>query len=160
MITKTKKITVISILLVAVLLFALISTFAFAVAYADTEEDVKEEVQPRGLMCKISISLKGDKECTMTATAKNEFTLGKSTIRVIVELYSADFYAKDSSEMTLVASNEIADLNIYKSISVSEYTYNKMLFWCARVRFKLDSEPWETKETSVILYDANANKLV
>ena len=139
MITKTKKITVISILLVAVLLFALISTFAFAVAYADTEEDVKEEVQPRGLMCKISISLKGDKECTMTATAKNEFTLGKSTIRVIVELYSADFYAKDSSEMTLVASNEIADLNIYKSISVSEYTYNKMLFWCARVRFKLDS---------------------
>ena len=118
MITKTKKITVISILLVAVLLFALISTFAFAVAYADTEEDVKEEVQPRGLMCKISIILKGDKECTMTATAKNEFTLGKSTIRVIVELYSADFYAKDSSEMTLVASNEIADLNIYKYIPI------------------------------------------
>ena len=160
MITKTKKITVISILLISVLLFALISTFAFSVAYADVEEEEKEEIQPRGLMCKISISLKGDKECTMTATAKNEFTLGKSTIRVIVELYSADFYAKDSSEMTLVASNEIADLNIYKSISVSEYTYNKMLFWFARVRFKMDREQWDAKETSVILYDANANKLV
>ena len=62
--------------------------------------------------------------------------------------------------MTLVASNEIADLNIYKSISASEYTYNKMLFWCARVVYKFDSEPWVAKETGVCLFDANANKLV
>lgn len=158
---KTKRITAVSMLLIAVLLFALISTFAYATAYADAADNAQDgEAQPRGSMCKISISLKGDKECTMTATAKNEFTLGKSTIRVIVELYSADFYAKDSSEMTLVASNEIADLNIYKSISASEYTYNKMLFWCARVVYKFDSEPWVAKETGVCLFDANANKLV
>ncbi len=62
--------------------------------------------------------------------------------------------------MTLVASNEIADLNIYKSISASEYTYNKMLFWCARVRYKFDNEDWAAKETKVALFDANANKLV
>lgn len=158
--TRTKKITAISMLLIAVLLFALISTFAYATAYADVNDDTQEEVQPRGIMCTISISLKGDKECTMTATARNEFTLGKSTIRVIVELYSADFYATDSSQMTLVASNEIADLNIYKSISASEYTYNKMLFWCARVKYKFDNEDWVAKETKVALYDANANKLV
>lgn len=97
--TRTKKITAISMLLIAVLLFALISTFAYATAYADVNDDTQEEVQPRGIMCTISISLKGDKECTMTATARNEFTLGKSTIRVIVELYSADFYATDSSQM-------------------------------------------------------------
>ncbi len=158
--TRTKKITAISMLLMAVLLFALISTFAYATAYADVADDTKEDVQPRGIMCTINISLNGDKEGTMTATAKNTFTLGKATIRVIVELYSADFYATDSSQMTLVASNEIADLNIYKSISASEYTYNKMLFWCARVRYKFDNEDWAAKETKVTLYDANANKLV
>ena len=159
--TRTKKITAISMLLIAVLLFALISTFAYATAYADVADNIQEEdAQPRGVMCTISINLKGDKECTMIATDKNEFTLGKYTIRVIVQLYSADFYATDSSQMTLVASNEIADLNIYKSISASEYTYNKMLFWCARVRYKFDNEDWAAKETKVALFDANANKLV
>lgn len=129
---------------------------AFGVVGTVAEEN-ELTVTTRGLFTQISVSLWGNHMRTVTATAKNDFTLGFSTIRAYVYLYRADFNAVEVDDMELAATGYTADLNIGKSINASDDTELQQCYWAAKVRYKFDDNDWTEKETPVVLFDANAN---
>lgn len=151
-----KKITIIA------LLFCIIATMCGGVSavYADSMNNSatlmeKQAVEERGLLVAVSIELKGNGDGTVSAIAENRFTLGNTVLMVIVELYASDTMPMYYTDMELVASNSIGDLNIFNSISTTASTEGRAKYWCARVQYKKDSDAWTSKETNILYYDAN-----
>ncbi len=93
----------------------------------------------------------------VTATVKNDFTLGKSTIPVVVELYSSYTFQEYISNMKLESRNTTTDLNIFKTISTSSRTNGEQKYWCALMRYKHDSADWIEKITAIVLLDKDGN---
>ena len=115
----------------------------------------EEKIEERGLFVSVSIELKGNGNGTVSAIAENRFTLGNTVLMVRVELYASETMPMYYTDMELVASNSIGDLNIFKSISTTASTEGKAKYWCARVQYKKDSDGWTSKETSILYYNAN-----
>lgn len=158
MITKGKSkvifLTSITILLTFILFFIYFSPI---VAHAETiESDGEENDNARGVYAKLSLSINA-KDGIVTATVKNDFTLGNSKIPVVVELYSSYTFQEYTSNMNLESRNTTTDLNIFKTISTSSSTNGEQKYWCALMRYKHDSSDWIEKVTSIILLDGNGN---
>ena len=116
------------------------------------------DVEPLGLYTNISITL-GSSGTTMWAKAKNEFTLGTSTIEVFVELYSSITFQESCSNMTLESRNHISDLNINKTVETTAPINGVQRYWRARVNYKFDKKDWVAKETETFLVDVNGNAI-
>lgn len=135
------------------------------VSYAGTESAPETcettadegEVSPR-LFTQLTVSLKGGNG-KVWVTVKNEFTLFPSTVKVIVELYSSDTYCEDYTQMDLIASNSISDLNINKSIKAEASTGGEQKYWLGRVQYKVDKESWKERITGPNLYSASGEYL-
>ncbi len=154
---KHKKIVILALTIsIAVMIFGGISTVS-AQSTDDTARLVAEDVETRGLFVSVSVSLNGDGNGLVIATAKNEFTLGTTTLAVKVELYSSETKPIDVSEMDLVTGSYIEDLNIFKSITAKAYTGGKAKYWCATVMYNKDNTGWKYDNTEIVHYDANAN---
>lgn len=126
------------------------------VAYAETIENADEDINTRGLYTKLSLSINA-KNGVVTAKVKNDFTLGNSTIPVVVELYSSYTFQEKISNMKLESRNTTTDLNIFKTISTSSNTNGEQKYWCALMRYKHDSDDWIEKITAIVLLDKDGN---
>lgn len=159
---KSKKLLQINILLLAVLTIALaiILPFAGSTAKAETlTETQSDQPQTRGLYTRLTLTLNKHSDGYITATVKNEFTLGLSVIQVIIEVYSADDIYDDTNDMVLEGRIATADLDIYEELSVTVPTGGVSRYWCAVMKYKQDQKDWVTKSTSVVLLDAYGNKI-
>ncbi|MDE7079828.1 MAG: hypothetical protein K2O95_06925 [Clostridia bacterium] len=158
--TKRKYFTAIVLCLV-MLALTLSCLYCFAsnnVANAQTTECEEPEAETRGISTSISVTL-GVKDGSVCAVARNDFTLGISTIQVYVELFSSTTYSENVNDMRLICYNYTADLNIYKSIETSAPIAGEQKYWRARVRYKMDNQSWVSKETRTALIGADGSTL-
>ena len=125
----------------------------------ENEQTDDEQVEPRGWFTNMKLGIKGENG-VITATVKNEFTMFNSVIWVFVELYSSEDYQEAYSTMTLMARDNIRDLDMGKTISVSVNTNGETRYWQARMRYKFDNNDWVAKTTSTFLYDGNGNEII
>ena len=144
------------------MVFAVVMVFTASanVAFAETNMsgDVacsinNNDAKPLGLYTHLTLNINGGNG-KMWATVKNDFTLFPATVKVIVELYSSDTYYESYTDMTLVATKSIDDLNIGKSISVEASTGGVQKYWQARMRYKIDNGGWKSETTGTILCNA------
>ncbi|MDE6276147.1 MAG: hypothetical protein K2M75_06390 [Clostridia bacterium] len=139
---------VISVLLGCVALCTMGNTASAATA------DPTPDADPLGIYARMAIRL-GVTGTTVWAQAKNEFTLGPSTIQVYVELYSSLTYQESYKNMTLESQKYIGDLNINKTLETTAPIDGVQRYWRARVRYKFDQKDWASKETETVLIDIN-----
>ncbi len=128
------------------------SSDAFVAEYAAENN----EATPYGIYTNLSLSINGG-DGRIWATVRNDFTLFPATVHVIVRLYSSDTFKEAYTDMTLVSSNEIGDLNIGKTIVTEGYTNGVQKYWKAKMEYKIDKGSWETRVTQTLLYDAQGN---
>lgn len=157
---KTKKIIKINVICILILFFTLITLFRFGntVKAETVSTDNNDNITTRGVYTKLSLEF-NSKNGIVSATVKNEFTLGYSTIQVIVEIYSSDKLMSSTEDMTLESRNTTTDLDIYKTITTSCPVGGEQKYWCAVMEYKQDSKDWVRKTTSVVLLDKNGNKI-
>lgn len=113
----------------------------------------------RGIYVEVSIRIKGNGDGTITATARNEFTLGPTELYVIVALFSSDEFQMSYEDMDQEAYNFSQDLNIFNEVSATASTGGKSKYWCAVIMYKKDSDDWRIKATNCLHYDANGNQI-
>lgn len=151
---KNKHVLIIIALLGMILCMTIVGTGS---VFADDNQPGNLEVEPNGIFVALDIQIKGNGNGTITATATNKFTLGNTILQVVVKLYASDTFAYDISDMDLIASNSVTDLNIFDSISVTANTNSKSKYWCAVVDYKRDNDGWQTKATNIALFDEKGN---
>lgn len=151
---KTKLTAVLLALLAALLCLGLL--VLPATAHADSGEETAPET--RGIYTRLALSIGGENG-EIWAKVTNVFTLGSSTVKVRVELYSSTYYEEDYTKMTLRSGASIGDLNIFKSIETRSPTNGETLYWVARMRFKCDDESWEENFTGPIEFNGNGEEI-
>lgn len=151
--TQTQKRLTVMFLLLSITIFAGLSAFIAtnsATAHADTvgEED---EPTPLGLYTKITLGMdaiyNGN---TVLAEARNDFTFGFAQVYVIVQLYSYPIKRESCDMMDFENQNSIADLNIYKSISVEAQINGVARYWRSRVEYRMDKNDWKYHESETL----------
>ena len=60
--------------------------------------------------------------------------------------------------MTLIASNNIYDLDQGETLSVTASTEGRQSFWKARASYKIDNKPWQERLSETVLFDKDGNK--
>lgn len=151
---KTKLTAILLALLAALLCLGLL--VLPATAHADSGEETAPET--RGIYTKLSLSLDGE-DGLIWARARNAFTIGPSTVKVRLELYSSTYYEEDYNDMVLRAGGSTPDLNIFKTFEISTTPNGETLYWVARMRYKCDDEPWEETCVGPILYNGNGEAI-
>lgn len=117
------------------------------------------DIELKGVYVVVTIDIKGNGDGTVTAKARNQFTLGNTVLAVKVELYASVYFPMDYTEMQKVAWHETEDLNILESITATSPTRGETKYWCARVMYNKDGEGWKSDVTGIVRYDANGNKI-
>lgn len=105
------------------------------------------------------LTLTNDYEGYVTATARNDFTLGYSIIQVVVEIYSSYEFKESYLLMNREARIATSDLDIYQELTVTCPTGGEIKYWCAVMKFKQDQKDWTTKCTPMVLLDGNGQKI-
>lgn len=118
-----------------------------------------EEVETKGVYVVVSVDLLANGDGTVTARARNDFTLGTTILAVKVELYASVYFPMDYTEMQKVAWHETYDLNIFDTLTATSPTRGQQKYWCARVMYNKDGEGWKSDVTPIVLIDANGNKV-
>lgn len=145
--------------LTALLAFACLATSCATVtpenakAETVTTPNTQESIL-RGIYTSIRLDIYGGGG-KVWVTANNHLTILPSTVWVIVELYSSETYQSSYEDMTLVASNSIADLNMGESIVAESSTGGVQKYWCGCVRYKVDNKQWEEMTTGTFLFTAD-----
>lgn len=149
------------------MIFAVLITFNATANMAFAETSTHKEgtsaikndnATPMGIYTHLSLSINGGNG-KIWATVKNDFTLFPATVTVIVELYSSDTYQEYHTNMTLMGSNKINDLNIGKTLTIECSTDGVQKYWQARMRYKIDSGGWNSEATSSLLFSADGTCL-
>lgn len=117
----------------------------------------EENGAPLGIYTDLQFALNGENG-TVTASVKNKFTLFPSTVTVNLELYRSYDLQDSVSSMTLIASNNIYDLDQGETLSVTASTEGRQSFWKARARYKIDNKPWQERLSETVLFDKDGNK--
>ncbi len=117
----------------------------------------EENGAPLGIYTDLQFVLNGENG-TVTASVKNKFTLFPSTVTVNLELYRSYDLQDSVSSMTLIASNNIYDLDQGETLSVTASTEGRQSFWKARARYKIDNKPWQERLSETVLFDKDGNK--
>lgn len=162
--TKLKKLSIVFLVLLCALV-AIVPLATKGYAKADENSDaepvfkeVSENVIPRGLYTSLSISLNGGNG-KVWVTVKNDITIFPSTVYVVVELYSSYTYCEDVSQMSLICTNSIADLNMGQTIVAESNTNGEEKFWMGRLRYKVDGNSWKIKTVGALRYSASGECL-
>lgn len=111
-----------------------------------------------GIYTSLSLSINGG-DGMVWATVKNDVTVFPATVIVIVELYCSVNYEESYSDMTMVARNYTADLDMGDTIVAEYSTGGVQQYWQARMRYKIDKNEWEAKQTGTCLYSADGTFL-
>ena len=119
--------------------------------------DETAEAEPR-LFTLLSLNI-GAENGEVWAAVKNEFTLGFSTVRVYVQLYSSYTYKESYTNMTFESQTYIEDLNIGETVRTAASTNGEQKYWMARARYRINSGDWEEKVSSLWLIDGDGNKV-
>ncbi len=159
---KTISISFLSFIITLFLVICLIPTTNTVVTHADSGTLNSEEfttvettdTSTYGVFTSLSIALDGDNG-EVWAIAKNKITIFPSTVRVIVELYSSFTYQESHLNMTLEAKNNIADLDMGKTLEARASTKGEQKYWKARMYYKVDNKDWVEQSTETILLDKN-----
>ena len=117
----------------------------------------EENGAPLGIYTDLQFVLNGENG-TVTASVKNKFTLFPSTVTVNLELYRSYDLQDSVSSMTLIASNNIYDLDQGETLSVTASTEGRQSFWKARASYKIDNKPWKESLSETVLFDKDGNK--
>ena len=159
--SKVKKlfISVLSVLLIGA------QSVAFASCGNETADSgsekktsvTEENGAPLGIYTDLQFVLNGENG-TVTASVKNKFTLFPSTVTVNLELYRSYDLQDSVSSMTLIASNNIYDLDQGETLSVTASTEGRQSFWKARASYKIDNKPWKESLSETVLFDKDGNK--
>lgn len=159
--SKVKKlfISVLSVLLIGA------QSVAFASCGNETADSgsekktsvTEENGAPLGIYTDLQFALNGENG-TVTASVKNKFTLFPSTVTVNLELYRSYDLQDSVSSMTLIASNNIYDLDQGETLSVTASTEGRQSFWKARASYKIDNKPWKESLSETVLFDKDGNK--
>lgn len=159
--SKVKKlfISVLSVLLIGA------QSVAFASCGNETADSgsekktsvTEENGAPLGIYTDLQFALNGENG-TVTASVKNKFTLFPSTVTVNLELYRSYDLQDSVSSMTLIASNNIYDLDQGETLSVTASTEGRQSFWKARASYKIDNKPWQERLSETVLFDKDGNK--
>ena len=157
---KSKKRIILFGLVLLLTLFSFWGINGYYTAKADTapcsETNVSEtEVSPR-LFTTLNLGI-GGAEGAVRGNVTNTFTLGFSTVRVYVELYSSYTYQESYTAMTLESRSYFEDLNIGKTIETRASTGGETKYWMARARYRVNSSDWAEKVTSLWLFDGDGN---
>lgn len=156
---KHKKLVILALMIsIAVMIFGGLSTVS-AQSIDDPILLASEDVETRGLFVSVSVSLNGDGNGMVIATATNEFTLGSTVLAVKVDLYFSKTKPIFISDMEHVTGSYIDDLNIFESITAKSYTGGEAGYWCATVMYNKDNTGWKFDNTEFVYYDANANAI-
>ena len=139
-------------------IFILTSAFVCCINESVVAEQDDKDSSTFGLFTNISVDISGSNG-VITTTAKNEFTLGYSTIPTYVRLYCSESPQQSYSNMTLKSEAYVSDLDIGKTLTTTCSTQGQTLYWKAVVVYKKDSSDWKTIETASILFDGNGNKI-
>ncbi len=118
---------------------------------------MEENGAPLGIYTDLQFALNGENG-TVTASVKNKFTLFPSTVTVNLELYRSYDLQDSVSSMTLIASNNIYDLDQGETLSVTASTEGRQSFWKARASYKIDNKPWQERLSETVLFDKDGNK--
>ncbi|MDE7076386.1 MAG: hypothetical protein K2O62_03600 [Clostridia bacterium] len=110
-------------------------------------EEVEEEATPYAL-ANLSLSINGG-DGKVWATVRNDLAWFAPKVTVIVFLYSSDTYTESYLDMNMESSNEIADLNMGKTITAEAPTGGVEKYWLARTRYKINNGDWKIKDTGV-----------
>ncbi len=159
---KSKKMLQINVALILVLVIALavVLPLSASTAKAETVAEVESDApETRGILTKLTLTLTNDYEGYVTATARNDFTLGYSIIQVVVEIYSSYEFKESYLLMNREARIATSDLDIYQELTVTCPTGGEIKYWCAVMKFKQDQKDWTTKCTPMVLLDGNGNKI-
>ena len=154
--------------LIVVSTLAVMSVKNIIDVYAATEELVNKEdpeisnegqsASVYGVSTSLSLSINSGNG-KVWATVKNDFTFLPSTVVVIVQLYCSDEYAESYTEMERVSMNSIADLDIGQTITTEAETGGVEKFWLARMRYKIDSNVWQSRQTGACRISASGEFL-
>ncbi|MBQ9081850.1 MAG: hypothetical protein IJY26_04400 [Clostridia bacterium] len=104
-----------------------------------------------GLFSTLSLSVEGSNGA-VTATVRNDLTVGLSTIEVYVYLYSVT----ESGERIEEAYNHTDDLNIFYELTASASTSGENKYWYATMRYQSNAGAWVEQETVPVLIDGRA----
>lgn len=162
--TKIKKI------LLLVFLLLLVIAICFVVnSKKVTAETVEEKaavsatgeagIEPYGLYVKMGYSLYGENG-QIRLSATNKFTLFPSTVTVYIYLYRSETYQESHTNMTLVASNYIYDLDQGETLVATASTEGRSSYWKAVCRHKRDNSNWEEYISETTLCNADGMPLI
>ena len=115
-----------------------------------------EEITTRGIYTSLSLSIDGGSG-KVWATVKNDITIFPATVMVVVELYSSDEYQENHEDMKIVSRVDSLDLNMGETLVAEGYTNGQDKYWQARMRYKVDADPWKEKDTGTFHFDGEGN---
>lgn len=118
---------------------------------------VSDDIETKGVYVEVGLIIKGNGNGTITATARNNFTLGFTELYVMVGLFSSDEFTMFYEDMEMVTYNFTQDLNIFKEISTTASTNGVAKYWRAVAMYRKDTDDWKTISTPCMLYDGNGN---
>ncbi len=108
-----------------------------------------------GIVTSVSLSLSFGNG-RVSATARNDLTVGFATVEVYVYLYSCETYPSSEEEMTKRATAHSSDLNIFCSLSAHADTNGGQGYWVARLRYKSNEQTWSEVSTTPVFVDGRA----
>ncbi|MDE6075794.1 MAG: hypothetical protein K2G26_05090, partial [Clostridia bacterium] len=111
------------------------------------ETELEEEASTYEL-ANLTLSINGG-DGKVWATVRNDLAWFAPKVVVIVLLYSSDTYCESYLDMRMESSNEIGDLNMGKTIMTEAPTGGVEKYWIARMRYKINSGDWKSKDTGV-----------
>ena len=152
MVKNKKRILLVLLTLIVVVLNA-VWACGFKSAKAETDND--EEISPQ-LLTTLSLGISSENGMVY-GRVYNDFTLGFSTVRVVVELYSSYTYQESYTKMNLECRNSTPDLDIFKKIETSAPTNGETKYWMARGLYKINSGNYQEKVTSIWHIDGDGN---
>ncbi|MCH5164044.1 MAG: hypothetical protein J1F36_03420 [Clostridiales bacterium] len=144
------------------IMLSLLTLCAFGVNQVAAEELAESEIEtvsayqemPLGIYTSLSLNINGDGQ-QVWATVKNDVSIFISTVKVYVYLYSSPIYQESYRDMTMESSNYIADLDMGKTLTTYAPINGVKRYWQARIYYKVDSNDWKEKVTSVVLVDVD-----
>jgi hypothetical protein len=124
-----------------------LSLFAFT---ACEEKEDEGATWRSGLFATLSLSLTAE-EGQISACARNDFTLGFSTIPVYVYLYSSEVAASSWESMEEEGGESVKDLNIFHELRATKDIGTARKYWMARMRYKT-TDGWHDIHTAATLF--------
>ena len=119
-------------------------------------ETMQDSVEPKGIFTSLSLYMEvGNGQ--VSSVCKNQLTIFPAEVKVYIELYCSDTYQESYTTMNLVEMIYTPDLNMGSTISATGNINGQTKYWQGRVRYRIDSNAWEARNTGTICVDGNGN---